>query len=192
MIQLVLLLLVAFFQEPELDAEDKVRSEEPPIVERGSHTLLDPIEEEIERAESEGAFDPVVEPEPEPELPAEVPDPELPELVLETDVGEATHYGGRFHGRRTASGERFDQNGMTAAHRTYPFGTIVRVTNQNNGRSVVLRINDRGPYGPAKKAKRKIIDVSRAAARELGFYHEGRVVVRVEVLEWGSGRRRHR
>lgn len=107
--------------------------------------------------------------------------------ALETDIGEATYYGRRFHGRLTASGERFDQNALTAAHRTYPFGTIVRVTNLDNGRSIVLRINDRGPFGPAKKAARKIIDVSRAAAAELGFVRKGRTVVRLEVLEWGSG-----
>ncbi len=76
---------------------------------------------------------------------------------------------------------------MTAAHPSYPFGTIVRVTNLKNGRSVVVRINDRGPYGKAKKAARKIIDVSRAAAEALRFVGDGRILARVEVLEWGNG-----
>ena len=92
-------------------------------------------------------------------------------------VGIASWYGGKFHGRTTASGEPFNMNAMTAAHRSLPFGTRVRVTNLENGRSVVLRINDRGPY-----AKRRIIDVSRHAAEHLGFLHDGLAKVRVEVI----------
>ncbi|NLM95968.1 MAG: septal ring lytic transglycosylase RlpA family protein [Firmicutes bacterium] len=61
-------------------------------------------------------------------------------------IGVASWYGGRFHGRRTASGEVFDQNGLSAAHRSWPFGLKVRVTNLQNGESVVVKINDRGPY----------------------------------------------
>ncbi len=93
--------------------------------------------------------------------------------------GLATWYGGRHHGGPTASGERFNKNAMTAAHRTFPMGTRVRVTNERNGRSVIVRINDRGPFGN----KRRIIDVSEAAARKLGMIEAGVVPVRVEVVK---------
>ena len=89
-------------------------------------------------------------------------------------IGVASWYGARYHGRSTASGERFDMNALTAAHRTLPFGTRVRVTNLGNGRSVVVRINDRGPFVTGR-----IIDVSRSAAERLGFTRQG--VARVEV-----------
>ncbi len=94
-------------------------------------------------------------------------------------TGLATWYGGGHHGGPTASGERFNKNAMTAAHRTLPMQTRVRVTNQNNGRSVILRINDRGPYGN----KRRIIDVSEGAARKLDMIEAGVVPVRVEVIK---------
>jgi rare lipoprotein A len=90
--------------------------------------------------------------------------------------GLASWYGGKHHGGPTASGERFNKNALTAAHRRLKFNTRVRVTNQRNGRSVVVRINDRGPYG------RAIIDVSEAAARQLGMIDAGVVPVRLEVL----------
>ncbi|MBL0944793.1 MAG: septal ring lytic transglycosylase RlpA family protein [Hydrogenophaga sp.] len=82
--------------------------------------------------------------------------------------GMASWYGDRHHGRRTANGEAFDMNALTAAHRTLPFGTRVRVLNPGNGASVVVRINDRGPY-----AQGRIIDLSRAAAERLGLLREG-------------------
>lgn len=91
--------------------------------------------------------------------------------------GKASYYGSRHHGRRTASGERFDQNALTAAHRTLPFGTQVRVTNLNNNRTVVVRINDRGPYG-----RGRIIDLSFKAAQQLDMIRTGVVPVRVESL----------
>jgi rare lipoprotein A len=91
--------------------------------------------------------------------------------------GQASWYGNRHHGRRTASGERFDQHALTAAHRSLPFGSKVRVTNLNNQRSVVVRINDRGPY-----ARGRIIDLSRAAAERLGMLSRGVAPVRVEGL----------
>lgn len=94
-------------------------------------------------------------------------------------TGLATWYGADHDGGPTASGERFNKNAFTAAHRTLPMGTHVRVTNENNGRSVILRINDRGPYGN----KRRIIDVSEAAARKLGMIEAGVVPVRVEVIK---------
>ena len=93
-------------------------------------------------------------------------------------VGTASWYGPGFQGRRTANGERFDQNALTAAHRTLPFGTRVRVTNLNNERSVVVRINDRGPF-----VRGRVIDVSRAAAVRLDMLRAGVVPVRVEALD---------
>ncbi|RIH90199.1 Endolytic peptidoglycan transglycosylase RlpA [Calidithermus terrae] len=89
--------------------------------------------------------------------------------------GRAAWYGPGFQGRRTASGERFDTYGFTAAHRTLPFGTQVRVTNLRNGRSVIVRINDRGPY-----TRGYVIDLSYAAARAIGM--SGSATVRIEVL----------
>ncbi len=92
-------------------------------------------------------------------------------------TGKASWYGKRYHGRTTASGARFDMNAMTAAHRSLPFGTRVRVTNMANRRSVVLTINDRGPY-----AGGRIIDVSRRAAAILGMVRKGVVRVRVRTV----------
>jgi rare lipoprotein A len=96
--------------------------------------------------------------------------------------GMATFYGIEQHGGPTASGERFDRNKLTAAHRTLPMGTRVRVTNTRNGRSVEVRINDRGPYGN----RNRIIDVSEAAARRLDMIDAGVVPVIVEVLPGGG------
>ena len=88
------------------------------------------------------------------------------------ESGLATWYGGRFHGRKTASGERFDTRRLTAAHKTLPFNTMVEVTNLQNGRRVTVRINDRGPFGGGR-----IIDLSRAAAEAIGMKHTLRVRV---------------
>ncbi|MBA3886526.1 MAG: septal ring lytic transglycosylase RlpA family protein [Acidobacteria bacterium] len=98
-----------------------------------------------------------------------------------TQVGLASFYGPGFHGERTASGERFDQGKMTAAHRTLPLGTRVRVTNLENGQSVILLINDRGPAGRNYR-KGTIIDVSKGAAHRLEFISDGLTRVRLEVL----------
>ncbi|MEO9332191.1 septal ring lytic transglycosylase RlpA family protein [Ectopseudomonas guguanensis] len=95
-----------------------------------------------------------------------------------SETGKASYYAQAHHGKRTASGERFDQNALTAAHRTLPFGTRVRVTNLNNERSVVVRINDRGPF-----VRGRVIDVSRAAAVRLDMLRAGVVPVRVEALD---------
>lgn len=103
-----------------------------------------------------------------------------------TYVGLASFYGPGFHGAETASGETFNQGAMTAAHRTLPLGTVVRVTNLENGRSVVVRINDRGPYGRNHR-KGTIIDLSRGAAQRLRFIPDGLVKVRVEVIELPEG-----
>jgi rare lipoprotein A len=99
------------------------------------------------------------------------------EQVLRVLRGKAVFYGDKWHGRKTASGERFSQYKMTAAHRSLPLGTRVRVTNLANGKSVVVRINDRGPY-----SKRRIIDVSEAAARQLEIIDAGVAPVTIHVL----------
>lgn len=91
--------------------------------------------------------------------------------------GIASWYGPGFHGRRTASGETFNQNALTAAHRSLPFGTQVKVTNLNNGRSVVVRINDRGPF-----TRGRIVDLSSGAARAIGLKSSGVAPVRLQVL----------
>jgi rare lipoprotein A len=92
--------------------------------------------------------------------------------------GKASYYGAAHHGKQTASGEAFNQNALTAAHRSLPFGTRVRVTNLNNQRSVVVRINDRGPYSPGR-----IIDLSRKAAEQLDMLRAGVIPVRLQSLE---------
>lgn len=93
-------------------------------------------------------------------------------------TGVASWYGPGFHGNRTANGERFDQYAMTAAHRTLPFGTRVRVTNLSNGRSVVVRINDRGPFSPGRS-----LDLSKGAASAIGMIGAGVGTVRMDILE---------
>jgi rare lipoprotein A len=105
--------------------------------------------------------------------------------VLETYVGLASFYGPGFHGKLTASGVRFDMRRLVAAHPTYPFGTVVRVTNLTNGRSIVVRILDRGPARRAQ-ADGVIIDLAQRAAERLGFVREGRTRVRLDVLRWGG------
>ena len=92
-------------------------------------------------------------------------------------TGTASYYGARHHGKRTASGEPFDQHGLTAAHRQLPFGTRVRVTNLSNNKSVVVRINDRGPH-----TRGRLIDLSRQAAAQLGMLRSGTAKVRVQGL----------
>lgn len=91
--------------------------------------------------------------------------------------GVASWYGRQFHNRKTASGKKFDKWAMMAAHRTLPFGTMVRVTNLDNGTSCIVEITDRGPY-----VGHRVIDVSRAAAEELGFLSQGTAHVRLDVI----------
>ena len=93
------------------------------------------------------------------------------------EVGLASFYADKYHGKPTASGETFDMHKLTAAHRTLPFGTRVKVTHTGSKRSVTVRINDRGPFIPGR-----IIDVSRAAAEELQLVQAGLAEVRVEVM----------
>ncbi|MFO8173428.1 MAG: septal ring lytic transglycosylase RlpA family protein [Longimicrobiales bacterium] len=107
---------------------------------------------------------------------AEAPPPGR--LVGWTQTGVASWYGNPFHGRQTASGEVYDMDRLTAAHQTLPFGTRVRVENLDNGKSVILRVNDRGPF-----ARGRILDVSRRAARELEMVGPGTARVRITVLE---------
>lgn len=92
-------------------------------------------------------------------------------------VGLASYYGHKFHGRRTASGERFNMNAMTAAHPQLAFGTLVRVTNLKNKRTIQVRVNDRGPF-----VKGRIIDLSYAAAKKIGMLSDGVVRVRITVV----------
>ena len=94
-----------------------------------------------------------------------------------TEVGIASYYADKYHGKTTASGEVFDTNTLTAAHRTLPFGTRVKVTALENNHSVIVRINDRGPF-----VEGRVIDLSRAAAAELQFIRAGLAKVRVEIL----------
>lgn len=93
------------------------------------------------------------------------------------EEGMASWYGKRFHGRKTANGERFNMNALTAAHRTLPFGTMVKVTNLGNKKTVTVRINDRGPW-----VKNRIIDLSYAAAKQIGMIEKGCVKVRIETV----------
>ena len=105
----------------------------------------------------------------------------------EMETGTAAWYGRKFAGRRTASGQSFNPNALTAAHKPLPFGTRVKVTNGRNNRSVVVTINDRGPT-----AANRVIDVSQAVARKLGFVRAGLTEVKLEVVgqsTWRQGKR---
>lgn len=94
--------------------------------------------------------------------------------------GYAVWYGARYHGRRTASGERFDMNAMTAAHRTLPFGTLVRVTDVKTRRHITVRITDRGPFGDDER----IIDLAKGAAAQLDMVRKGVIRVRLDIVKW--------
>ena len=107
---------------------------------------------------------------------APVPNPPSP-----LTIGVASYYGRPYHGRRTASGEIYDMRKMTAAHRTLPFGVNVRVTELSSNRSVVVRINDRGPF-----KRGRIIDLSLAAAQNLGIIQKGSATVKLEILSRGD------
>lgn len=102
-----------------------------------------------------------------------------------SQTGKASWYGPGFHGKKTSSGERFDMNTLSAAHRTLPVPSYARVTNLSNGKSVIVRINDRGPFHG-----NRVMDVSKAAAKELGFIHTGTANVKVEqILPNGKGQK---
>lgn len=97
--------------------------------------------------------------------------------------GRASWYGDRFHGRTTASGEVYDMRAFTAAHRNLPFGTVVRVVRTDTLQSVVVRINDRGPF-----IEGRVIDLSRVAAEDIDLIRPGTAPVSLEILGWGEGR----
>lgn len=102
--------------------------------------------------------------------------------VLLTLEGTASYYADDFHGKLTSNGETYDMHGITAAHRTFPFGTLVRVTHLESDKQVVVRINDRGPF-----VEGRMIDLSLGAAKEIGLIQKGTARVRLEVLQWGLG-----
>ena len=110
---------------------------------------------------------------------AEITNDTAVEVDDETEIGGgmASYYGNELAGNRTASGERFDPGQLTAAHRSLPFGSKVRVTNTSNGDSVIVRINDRGPFSHGR-----VIDVSHAAAREIGMHRSGTARVKLALL----------
>lgn len=91
--------------------------------------------------------------------------------------GSASYYGNEFQGKKTASGEKYDKRKYTAAHRTYPFGTMLKVTNLKNGKAVVVKVNDRGPY-----SNQRIVDLSYVAAKDLGMIPSGIIQVKLEVV----------
>lgn len=100
-----------------------------------------------------------------------------------SQVGIASYYGKGFHGKLTANGEVYNQNAMTCAHRTYPFGTILQVTNLDNDKSVLVKVTDRGPY-----YGNRIIDLSVAAAQKLEILHKGITKVRIKIISKGDGK----
>jgi rare lipoprotein A len=104
--------------------------------------------------------------------------------VLGTQEGIASYYSDEFNGRRTSSGEVFNNGELTAAHRTFPFGTRIKVINLSDRSEVVVRVNDRGPVKPER-----VVDLTRRAADEIGLVRAGLARVRIEVLEWGQGLR---
>ncbi|WP_447932765.1 septal ring lytic transglycosylase RlpA family protein [Sphingopyxis fribergensis] len=106
-----------------------------------------------------------------------IPLADAADMETEIDGGMASYYGNELAGNRTASGERFDPGQLTAAHRSLPFGSLVRVTNTSNGDSVIVRINDRGPF-----SRGRVIDVSQAAAREIGMHRSGTARVKLALL----------
>lgn len=107
------------------------------------------------------------------------PAPAQPANVTAVQRGKASYYGAKFHGRKTASGERFDQNKLTCAHGSLPFGCRLRVTNLRNNKSVEVKVNDRGAF----HKHNRIIDLSKAAAKKIGMIRSGTADVKIEVLE---------
>ncbi|MCB0506844.1 MAG: septal ring lytic transglycosylase RlpA family protein [Chitinophagales bacterium] len=99
-------------------------------------------------------------------------------LSAQTEYGIASYYGSKFHGRTTASGEKYNQYALTAAHKTLPLGTVVKVTNLKNDKSVFVKINDRGPY-----VKGRVIDLSTKAAELLGYRNKGTTKVKIEIVD---------
>lgn len=103
---------------------------------------------------------------------------------LETEYGEASYYADKFHGRKTANGEIYNMYGISAAHISYPLGTIIKVTNLSNNLSVILKINDRMP-----DIHNRLIDLSLGAAKKLDMLKSGTAKVKIEVIKWGRGKK---
>ena len=103
-----------------------------------------------------------------------------------TYKGVSSYYGPNFHGKLTANGEVFDMYGVTAAHKEIPLNTVARVTNLDNGKSLILRINDRGPYIDGR-----ILDCSYGAAKKLDFLEQGTANVKIDIIEWGDNKYMH-
>lgn len=146
-----------------------------PVLARDVPTLdlydpFEPLSSETVQASAPTA--PVVAP-----PPAVAPPKPAKTLVVSTSTGEASWYGPGFFGNRTANGEVFRPGTMTAAHRTLPFGTKVKVTNLRNGKETIVRINDRGPF-----SGHRVIDIAHGAAQHLGLVSSGIAQVRLEVL----------
>lgn len=113
---------------------------------------------------------------------SQIPVEKLPELSYQRSwIGLSSWYGEDFHGKKTANGEIFDMYALTAAHRTLPLGTLIRVTNLENNRSVVVKVNDRGPY-----VEGRILDLSYGAAKALGFENMGIAKVHIQVISFGD------
>ena len=102
------------------------------------------------------------------------------------EIGVSSYYGTQFHGNLTANGEVFDMYGVTAAHKTLPLGTVARITNLDNDKSIILRINDRGPY-----INGRILDCSYGAALKLDFITSGTAKVKIDIIEFGDGKYMH-
>ncbi len=120
----------------------------------------------------------ITAPAPRPVPPPSVPSTSTHDKIIYTETGYASWYGPPYHNRKAANGEIYDQDALTAAHRTLPFGSVVRVTNLKTGESVVVTINDRGPF-----VGDRIIDLSRAAAKAVNVWRPGTAKVRLDVLE---------
>lgn len=101
--------------------------------------------------------------------------------LSDKQIGVASYFNDKFHGQRTASGERYDKNDLTAAHASLPFGTVLQVVNLENNQSVALRINSR-----AHRSNKRLLDVSKQAAKELGFLRAGIAKVEITVLQLGD------
>ena len=151
----------------ELSTAEPVVAPSAPVAPRASR-FSDFISRHLLRRAEKPVPVPVAEVVPVPETPVDEKYRLTSEDALELERGKASWYGGQFHGRRTASGENYDKYALTAAHKTLPFGTIVRVRSLKLGREVDVRINDRGPFAPGR-----VIDLSQAAAEVLGLMAAG-------------------
>lgn len=154
----------------------------PPVVAAGMAAAPAPVILPNVAAAPAPVVAPTATPAPAPAVVAPTPTPAPAPAVLATVTGEASYYAEALEGRRTASGSVFHNAEMVAAHRSYPFGTVLRVTNPRSGASVEVTVVDRGPFGRSGR----ILDLSRAAAARLGYIREGHADVEVEVLSWGD------